>query len=210
MDLVLLATGIAIGLSVTAPLGPVNLLVIRNAIRRGFPVAFLVGLGAVLADGFYAVVAAYGVKSVAHMVADHARLLMIVGGCLLVVMGVKLARTHIAPAALQIQDPPRKREIAGRMLTAFSLTITNPGVFFGFLAIFGSMSTVLRLEEAWHRPPTVVAGVLIGGALWWLFVSFAVSRFKARIGEKTLDRVNRWTGLLIAAFGFALLMEALT
>ena len=68
MDFILLLTGIAIGLSVTAPLGPVNILVIRNAIRRGFGVALLVGLGAVLADGFYAVIAAYGVSSVAHLI----------------------------------------------------------------------------------------------------------------------------------------------
>ena len=210
MDVLLFATGIAIGLSVTAPLGPVNLLVIRNAIRRGFGVAFLVGLGAVAADTFYAVIAAYGVRSVAHMITEHARLLMIAGGLLLVFMGVKLARTHIGLAALQLQEPPRRREIAGRMVTAFSLTLTNPGVFFGLLAIFASMSAVLRLEEAWHRPPTVLAGVVTGGVLWWLFLSFAVSRFKDRIGEKTFDRVNRWTGLLIAAFGFALLMEALT
>ncbi len=209
MDLFLLVTGIAIGLSVTAPLGPVNILVIRNAIRRGFPVAFLVGLGAVLADGFYAVVAAYGISSVAHVVTDHARPLMALGGALLVFVGVRLARSHIGLGELQLQAPPRKRQIAGKMLTAFSLTITNPGVFFGFLAIFGTMNAMLRLDEAWHRPPTVVAGVVIGGALWWLFLSFVVSRFKARIGETTFDRINRWTGILIAAFGFALLMEAL-
>lgn len=210
MDVILLITGAAIGLSVSAPLGPVNLLVIRSAIGRGFGAALLAGLGAVLADGFYAAIAAYGVMSVAHLVTEHARILMIAGGCLLVVVGVKLARTHVGLAALQLQEPPGALETAGRMLTAFSLTITNPGVFFGFLAILGSMSAVLRLDEAWHRPPTVVAGVVIGGVLWWLFLSFAVSRFKTRIGGKSFDRINRWTGLLIAAFGFALLMEALT
>jgi threonine/homoserine/homoserine lactone efflux protein len=68
MDLILLATGIAIGLSVTVPMGPVNILVIRNAMHHGFLVAFLVGLGAVVADGFYAVVAAYGVRSIAHVI----------------------------------------------------------------------------------------------------------------------------------------------
>jgi threonine/homoserine/homoserine lactone efflux protein len=208
LDFILFLTGIAIGLSVSAPLGPVNILVIRNAIRRGFGVAFAVGLGAVAADAVYAVVAAYGISSISHLISDHARLLMAAGGCLLVLMGVKLARTHIGLAALQLQEPPRKLQVAGRMLTAFGLTITNPGVFFGFLAIFASMSAVLRLEEAWHRPPTVVAGVMAGGVLWWLLVSFAVSRFQTRIGEKSFDRVNRWTGILIAAFGFALLMEA--
>ena len=209
MDLILLLTGVAIGLSVTAPLVPVNILVIRNAIRRGFGVAFLVGLGAVLADGAYAIVAAYGVSSIAHVITTYSRPLMAVGGVLLVVMGVRLARSHIGLGQLELQAPPRKRQVAGKMLAAFSLTITNPGVFFGFLAIFGSMNAMLRLNEAWHRPPTVVAGVVIGGALWWLFLSFVVSRFKARISERTFDRINRWTGILIAAFGFVLLMEAL-
>jgi threonine/homoserine/homoserine lactone efflux protein len=208
MDIFLLATGIAIGLSVTAPLGPVNILVIRNAIRRGFGVAMLVGLGAVAADCLYAAVAAYGVSSVAHAITDYARPLMFAGGALLVFMGVRLARAHIGLGDLQLQAPPRKRQVAGKMLTAFSLTITNPGVFFGFLAIFGTLNAVLRLDEAWHRPPAVVAGVVIGGSLWWLFLSFVVSRFKERISEKTFDRINRWTGILIAAFGFALLMEA--
>jgi threonine/homoserine/homoserine lactone efflux protein len=209
LDLILFLTGVAIGLSVSAPLGPVNILVIRNAIRLGFGVAFLVGLGAVAADAVYAVIAAYGIKSIAHLITGHARLLMLAGGLFLVVLGVKLARSHVGLAALQLEEPPRKLQVAGRMLTAFSLTITNPGVFFGFLAIFGSMSSVLRLEEAWLRPPTLVAGVVTGGVLWWLFISFGVSRLKDRISETTFDRVNRWTGILIAAFGFALLMEAL-
>ena len=209
MDFVLLATGIAIGLSVTAPLGPVNILVIRNAIRRGFPVAFLVGLGAVLADALYAVVAAYGVSSVAHVITAYAHPLMAIGGVLLVILGVRLARAHIGLGALQLQEPLRGGQVAGKMFTAFMLTLTNPGVFFGFLAIFATMNAVLRLDESWTRPPTVVAGVVLGGALWWLFLSFVVSRLRERISEVTFDRINRWTGILIAAFGFALLMEAL-
>lgn len=209
MDFVLLATGIAIGLSVTAPLGPVNILVIRNAIRRGFPVAFLTGLGAVLADAVYAVVAAYGISSIAGFIEAYAHPLMAVGGVLLVILGVRLARAHIGLGDLNLQAPARGRQVAAKMFTAFALTITNPGVFFGFLAIFGTMNAVLRLDDSWARPPTVVAGVVFGGALWWLFLSFVVSRIKSRISETTFDRINRWTGILIAAFGFALLMEAL-
>ena len=61
----------------------------------------------------------------------------------------------------------------------------------------------------WARPPTVIAGVALGGVLWWLFLSFLVSRFKSRISDEGACRINRWTGILIAAFGFALLLEAL-
>jgi threonine/homoserine/homoserine lactone efflux protein len=209
MDLTLILTGMVIGLSVSAPLGPVNILVVRNAIERGFGVAFAVGLGAVVADAVYAVIAAYGIRSIAHLITAHAKLLMILGGVLLVAIGLRLARSEVSLAQLKLETAPGKRAIAGRVFTAFSLTITNPGVFFGFLAIFGSMNAVLQLDEAWHRPVTLVAGVIAGGLLWWLVLSLGVSRFRDRIGEKSFGRVNRWTGVLIAAFGFALLMEAL-
>jgi arginine exporter protein ArgO len=134
---------------------------------------------------------------------------MAVGGALLVLIGVRLACARLGLGDLALQKPPRKLQVASTTLTAFAVTMTNPGVFFGFLAIFGTMNAVLRLEEGWLRPPTVVAGVVIGGALWWLFLSFAVSRFKDRISDVTFDRINRWTGILIAGFGFALLAEAL-
>lgn len=208
MDLSLLLTGAAIGLAVTAPLGPVNILVIRGAIRRGFLAAFLIGLGAVAGDLVYAIAAAYGISSVSQLIEAYALPLMIAGGMLLVVTGVWLARKRIDLSAVAADEPQAAKSI-GRMLAAFGLTLSNPGEFFGFLAIFGTMSGVLRLHEDAARPPTVVAGVVIGGVLWWLFLSFLVSRFRARISQAMLARISRWTGIMIAAFGFALLMEAL-
>ncbi len=208
MDLSLLLTGIAIGVAVTAPLGPVNILVIRNAIQRGFVVAFLVGLGAVAADVLYAAAAAYGISWVSHLIEDYARPLMIAGGVLLVVTGVWLARKRVLRVRIEGEEP-QTAKLIGKMLAAFGLTMSNPGEFFGFIAIFGTMSGVLRLHEDWARPPTVVAGVALGGLLWWLVLGFLVSRLKSRISEKALATISRWTGILIAAFGFALLMEAL-
>ena len=209
MDFFVLAAGIAIGLAMTAPPGPVNILVIRTAIGQGFRVAFLTGLGAVVSDMFYASIAAYGVSSIAHLISSHARPLMAVGGAVLVFIGVRLARTRLGLEALGQDAAGDMSVVPGKMLTAFTMAITNPGVLFGFLAIFGTMNGVLHLSEHASRPPTVAAGVAIGTMLWWLFLSFLVSRFRERISETMFMRINRWTGVLIAGFGFALLMEAL-
>lgn len=209
MDFILLITGIFIGLSVTAPLGPVNLIVTRTAIQRSFGVAVLTGLGAVLADVVYASLAAYGVRSIERFIAQYAMPLTLVGGTMLVILGIRLARSHMSLEQLALQDVPSRRIIIRKALGTFLLTLTNPGVFFGFLAIFGTMSGVLVLASSPGRPLTVVAGVAIGGTLWWLFLSFVVTRLKSRITATTFDRINRWTGVLIAAFGFALLMGVL-
>ncbi len=209
MDFILLITGIFIGLSVTAPLGPVNLIVTRTAIQRSFGVAVLTGLGAVLADVVYASLAAYGVRSIERFIAQYAMPLTLLGGTMLVILGIRLARSHMSLEQLALQDVPSRRIIIRKALGTFLLTLTNPGVFFGFLAIFGTMSGVLVLASSPGRPLTVVAGVAIGGTLWWLFLSFVVTRLKSRITATTFDRINRWTGVLIAAFGFALLMGVL-
>ena len=47
MDFSLIIAGISIGLAMAAPVGPVNLVVIRTALNSGFRAAFLAGLGAV-------------------------------------------------------------------------------------------------------------------------------------------------------------------
>ncbi len=208
MDPILFITGIFIGLSVTAPLGPVNIIVIRTAIRRNFAVAVMTGLGAVAADSIYASLAAYGVSSIEQFIAQYAKPLMLAGGVLLVVLGIRLARSHMSLEQLALLEVPSRRLIIRKALGTFLLTLTNPGVFFGFLAIFGTMSGVLALASSPARPLTVVAGVVLGGTLWWLFLSFVVTRLKSRITATILDRINRWTGVLIAAFGFALLMDA--
>lgn len=209
MDLSLLLTGVAIGLAVTAPLGPVNIIVIRNAIQRGFATAFLIGIGAVAADVLYAAAAAYGVSWVSQLIVGHARLLLLAGGVLLVVTGIWLARKRVDLPAIGGEDQVSGARVMARVLGAFGLTITNPGELLGFIAIFGTMSGVLRLHEDASRPPTVIAGVAIGGMLWWLVLSFLLSRLKTRVSGAMLARISRWTGILIAAFGFALLLEAL-
>ena len=89
MSLTLILAGIAIGLAMSAPLGPVNIIVIRAALGRGFWPAFVFGLGAVIADVLLAAVAAYGVRSVEQVIHAFAVPLTLAGGVLLL-LGLRL------------------------------------------------------------------------------------------------------------------------
>ncbi|WP_395687061.1 LysE family translocator [Aestuariivirga sp.] len=208
MEAALFLMGVAVGLAMAAPVGPVNLLVVREALRAGFGPAFLVGLASVAADAMYALVAAFGVSAVANAIEEYERPLLAAGGLLLVVMGVRLARARTVVAAGQGQALPTTVATARKMLAAFMLTLTNPGVLFGFAAIFATLNSMLQLHVDPLRPVVLVAGVMAGDALWWLFLSSTVARYRSRIGDTALGRINRWTGLLIAVFGFLLLFEA--
>ena len=202
MDWRLIIAGVSIGLAMAAPLGPVNLIVIRTALCHDLKVAFLAGLGAVLADVLIAGIAAYGIHSIEHLILDYAKPLQIAGGLLLVILGIRTARTHFA--ASDLAPGPH----SARFGLTFSLSVTNPGLALGYIAIFSSISGLLALGASPYRPAIVLFGIALGGALWWLLLSFFIVRLKTRFGASTLDKINRWSGIFVAAFGFILLMRA--
>jgi len=201
-DMSLIIAGAGIGLAMAAPLGPVNLIVIRTALCHDLKVAFLAGLGAVFADVLIAGIAAYGIQSIAHLILDSAKFLQIAGGLFLIFLGIRTARTHFS--ASDLAATPH----AARFGLTFSLSVTNPGLALGYLAIFSSLSGVLALGLTPYRPAIVIFGIALGGALWWLLLSFFIGRLRTRLGASTLDRINRWSGVLVAAFGFLLLWKA--
>jgi threonine/homoserine/homoserine lactone efflux protein len=202
MDWQLIIAGLSIGLAMAAPLGPVNLIIIRTALNCGFRAAFLGGLGAVLADMLMGGIAAFGLQSIERFIMEYEMLLQICGGLLLVVLGIRTARTHFL--ATDLAPIPH----AARLGLTFTLSVTNPGLILGFIAIFSSMSGILGLGASPYRPIVVLLGLAMGGALWWLALSFAVSRLKTKLSAITLDKINRWSGIFVAAFGFVLLMRA--
>lgn len=208
MDPRLVSIGIAMGLAIAMPLGPANIIVIRSALKRGLFGGLAAGLGAVFADTLFAVVAAFGISSVEHLLLDNAKIFTIIGGLFLVVLGIHTARSKITPLALQEAEPQQTAAQAGRAAAlTFTTTITNPGALLGVFAVFGAMGAALELATSTARAMNAVVGFAIGGILWWMFLSFLVSKLKSRITDKTLSLINRWTGVLIAGFGFALLMQ---
>ncbi len=202
----LMVIGVAIGVAVAAPIGPINLIVMRIALERGFVPGVAAGSGAVLGDMVFAAVAAFGVREVQQLVAAYALYLGLLGGTLLILVGLHLARSHIDVAAVRKAAlPVSKRTIA----KTFVLTVTNPASLFGMLALFSGLGSVLALADSTYRPPLVVAAVGLGSLAWWMIVSSVINLVSGRLPEIWIDRINRWTGVAIAAFGFLLIFESL-
>ena len=62
-DLWWLMRGLAIGLAVAIPVGPIALLCMRRTLERGFLIGFGTGLGAAVADLLYSSIAAFGISA---------------------------------------------------------------------------------------------------------------------------------------------------
>ena len=73
------------------------------------------------------------------------------------------------------------------------LTLSNPATIFSFIAVFGALGA-----GCGRSPWTMVAGVLVGSALWWLLLSALVGRLRSRFDARARVWVNRVSALLLA------------
>ena len=203
MEWGLLFTGVLIGIAVAAPIGPINLMCIQRTLQGGFWAGLATGIGAVLGDGLFAVVSAFGVNWIAQLVAEHKAWLQGAGGLIMVLMGVITIMAKPASAAPTIDRPWLVH--GGLIGTTFLLTITNPATLFGFAAIFSGLGSLASLPSSTALAAQLVAAVMVGSLLWWVFVSQIVNLFRERFSSQTLIYINRVSGLIILVFGLVVL-----
>lgn len=195
-----LFTGLGIGLIMSAPAGPVNFLCFHRTLHRGLLAGLMVGLGAVLADGIFASAAIFGLKAVSAFIKENLDLLQVGGGVLIIGFGIYLLRHKPAkPAALQAKQKKWRGAITG-----FALTMTNPGNFFGFMAMFSGLTDIVTEEASLLHGMSLIIGVALGALLWWSFFTALTWRLRSRITQRTLERINKIAGVLILASGFLL------
>ena len=196
MDFSLFLKALVIGLSIAAPVGPIGLLCIQRTLAHGRAIGFFSGLGAALADACYGAIGAFGVSAViSSMVA--ARVPLALGGAaFLAWMGVQLLR---APAATQARAAQDAATPLKAMLSVFMLTLANPMTILSFVAVFASISTG-HASSGSGAAVTMVAGVFLGSAIWWLGLSTVVSMVRHRLGARVLQSINRLSGALLLGF----------
>jgi threonine/homoserine/homoserine lactone efflux protein len=198
--------GIAIGLAVAIPVGPIALLCMRRTLERGFMVGFATGFGAAVADLFYSSLAAFGISAVESILLEYRTALSFVGGIFLLFLAA-----HTATAKSPSMDDPesqalravrqKSRNVVSAAVSGFILTLTNPLTVLGFVAIFAGFGVGQGLTDI-GRAIALVLGVLGGSILWWMILTAIVARVRHFFEPRTLHRLNVAAGAVIAGFGF--------
>jgi threonine/homoserine/homoserine lactone efflux protein len=192
--------GLLIGFSIAAPVGPIGVLCIRRTLAEGRLAGFLSGMGAASADMFYGAVAAFGLTAIQDVLLGQSNWLRLIGGTFLLFLGVKTFLTKPAEQAAKSS----RGGLFGAYLSTFFLTITNPITILSFIAIFAG----LRLTETggnYAIASTMVLGVFLGSATWWLTLSTGVSLLREKFTPALLTWVNRLAGMIITGFGIIIL-----
>jgi threonine/homoserine/homoserine lactone efflux protein len=203
----LLAGGVLLGLSVAAPLGPVNIAMIQRGLSEGFAGACLLGLGSTTADLIYILLAYAGADPLSHL--SWARFLLFAAGAGVMGWlgwGAIWAALHPAPAAIPVEGAgPGGRRSA--YASGFLITIVNPMTIAFWLGI---LSAALAARE---RAPLVVEGLYIGslaaGCLLWVLTLSTVLHFGRQVaGGGALRWVSGVAGVALLGFGLQFAVKA--
>jgi threonine/homoserine/homoserine lactone efflux protein len=193
--------GLGIGLIMSAPAGPVNFLCFHRTLHHGLLSGLMVGFGAVLADGLFSSIAIFGLKFGSQRIEENIGLMQVVGGLLIIGFGIYLL-FHKQP---ELRPPREKQRIWQGLISGGVLTLSNPGNFLGFIAMFSGITDVIAGEHSLFRGASLVLGVVLGALLWWILFTGLIGYFRSKVTQGALIRINKIAGALILLSGFLLI-----
>lgn len=202
----LFITGIVAGFLVAMPVGPIGILIIQRTINKSRLSGLMSGLGAGLADVFYAIIAGYSLTVVIDLIKKNQMLFQILGALAVTALGLYI---FFKNPVVDLKKFRRKGHTPLQDLSStFILTLTNPFTIFAFLALFASSGVVFTLEKP-YQTLFMVSGVFVGACLWWFSLTEVVHLFKHRFNLRILWWFNKIAGSAILLFVILTLTAAI-
>jgi len=180
-----LLTGMIIGLSVAAPVGPTSIELIKRGLRRGFGDAWLVGLGAATADTTYLILATLGVAPLITKFPAVKLAMWLFGFLVLGYLGWSGIKDFRRGNTPDLEAGAATRTDRNSYLFGLAITLTNPMTIAMWLSIAGGVLSTGVAGGAGSGAGTsafaFVSGAAIGGVGWFTFLAYL-----AGIGRKYL------------------------
>ncbi len=195
--------GVAAGVVIAAPVGPVGVMCVRRTLSRGLMAGYATGLGAALADTLYGIIAAFGITFVAIFLLDNEFWFRLAGGAVLCVLAVRIFFTSPSRSDATASDG-----LLGDFATAFVVTGTNPITVMAFVVVFTGIG-VVAAGETLEWAHALIAGVFVGSALWWTLLTGITGVFRSAVSHIGLRWINMVSAMVILISGVILLISAL-
>jgi threonine/homoserine/homoserine lactone efflux protein len=195
---------VAMGFSIAAPVGPIGMLCIQRSLNRGFRSGFATGIGAACADTIYGLLGALGIAGIATALPVLAIILKMGGGAFLIWLAWTIAREVLAAPTVLPETP--RTTVVSDFVTTFGLTLSNPMTILSFIGVFAALGPLSTGQEGgegagWLTVSSMVTGVFVGSAAWWLCLSSATAALCRKMPASFMHGITRLSALFIAIFG---------
>lgn len=186
-----------LGITLAAPIGPVNSARIDKGIKNGFFHAWVVGLGSMIADGIFMLLVYLGF--VQFIMIPYVQIfLWLFGGFVLIYTGVEsIMRVN----TLTLDDYRTKDSLSRSFLTGFIMSITSPLSILFWIGIYGSV--LAKTVSTYGTSSLIVYSsmIFLGLTFWDLIVAFLTNGFRRFLNETSLKGISAISGLSLLGFG---------
>lgn len=202
--LYVLMRGFAIGILISAPMGPIGMLVIQRTLDKGRWPAFATGIGAAISDLFYCVLTGAGIAYITEFIQQQQLMLQVLGSVVLAIFGIVLFRKN-PQRTLRKKAVPSANTYWKDIVTGFFLTVSNPLILFFIIGLFARFNFLLPELRFYHYVSGYLS-IAAGALAWWFVITFLVNKMRAHFNVRSLYLINRIIGsllILFALFGAA-------
>lgn len=189
--------GIAIGIFVSAPMGPVGILCIQRTLNKGRMAGFFTGVGAALSDLFYCLLTGFGLSFIEEFLEKNQNVIQLAGSLLLIAFGVYLFRKN--PSRNLKPADSGKSSVKKDILGGFLFTFSNPLILFLIIGLFARFNFLMPEIRFYHY----ITGFLFifgGAVLWWYLITFFVDKVRSHFNVRSMWLVNRIIAVIIFIF----------
>lgn len=197
----ILMHGIAIGVLVSAPMGPVGMLCIQRTLEKGRRAGFYTGVGAALSDLLYCLLTGFGLSFIEEFLEQNQNIIQLIGSTVLIAFGIYLFKSN--PSKRLKKPRETSVSIKKNVLTGFLFTVSNPLILFLIIGLFARFNFLLPEMQFYHYIIGFIS-ILGGALLWWWIVTAFVDKVRAHFNIRSMWLINRIIGgviLLFAAIG---------
>lgn len=187
--------GIVIGIFISAPMGPIGMLVIQRTLNKGRRAAFYTGIGAALSDLIYCLLTGLGLSFVTEFIESNKDVLQIIGSLMLIIYAVYLFKAN---PSRQLNTPRGNQPNTywSDFGTGFIFTFSNPLILFFIISLFARFN-FMDSEHIFYHYILGYMSIVAGAVGWWFLITYFVNKVRAHFNVRSLWLVNRVLAVLL-------------
>jgi L-lysine exporter family protein LysE/ArgO len=195
---------VLLGLSLAAPIGPVNAAQMEKGVKHGFLNAWVLGLGSVIADIFYMLLVFLGFSQFIEIPIVK-MFLWLFGFFVLVYTGVE---GLLGAGKIVLSNGTKDASLSKSFFTGFLMSISNPLTILFWLGIYGS---VLAKTATMYDPSHLLlfsSAIILGLVIWDICMAAVASTFRKLLTTKILTLITIISSISLIGFGLYFGFEA--
>ncbi|HFK1455374.1 TPA: LysE family transporter [Bacillus cereus] len=186
-----------LGLSLSAPMGPINAAQLEKGIRSGFFHAWILGIGALLADVIYMALIYLGV--IHFLEQDIIKLfLWSFGAFVLIYTGIESLKNA---NQISISNTRNDDSIIKSFFSGFFMSLSNPLTILFWLGIFGSI--LAKAASSYNKEQLLLYsfGTILGIFIWDITMASTSSIFRKFLNTRILSLITIVSGISLIIYG---------